>query len=213
MLESLLSASHISNFLFDMMHTILDCMFEKFRKQKEEEDAGGSEMVEERPVSEQEYSSGQEVSPEPTTETPSEEIPQAPTQPEIQSQSDTSSSSASEIGIRALMDKRVKLEEAIDYVGLMIKNLKDKRTVLEKDIEDESVDVKNLKEKLMKVSEYIEEEKQGIQNLTRKRSAVESEADEVGNLINNFRSKLSGIDSIINSEGERIKNFKDSRPK
>ena len=189
-------------------------MFEKFRKQKEEEDASGSEMVEERPDSDQEYSSVQEVSPEPTTETPSAEIPQeAPAQPEFQSQSDTSSSGASEIGIRSLMDKRVKLEEAIDYVGLMIKNLKDKRTSLEKDIEDESVDVKNLKEKLMKVSEYIEEEKQGIQNLTRKRSAVESEADEVGNLINSFRNKLSGIDSIINSEGERIKNFKDSRPK
>jgi len=214
LLESLLSASHISNFLFDMVHTILARMFEKFRKQKEEEDASGSEMVEERPDSDKEFSSVQEVSPEPTTETRSEEIPQeAPAQPEIQSQSDTSSSGASEIGIRSLMDKRVKLEDAIDYVGLMIKNLKDKRTSLEKDIEDESVDVKNLKEKLMKVSEYIEEEKQGIQNLTRKRSAVESEADEVGNLINSFRNKLSGIDSIINSEGERIKNFKDSRPK
>ncbi len=56
LLESLLSASHISNFLFDMMHTILDRMFEKFRKQKEEEETTGSEMVEERPVSEQEYS-------------------------------------------------------------------------------------------------------------------------------------------------------------
>ena len=107
MLESLLSASHISNFLFDMMHTILDRMFEKFRKQKEEEETTGSEMVEERPVSEQEYSSGQEVSPEPTTKTPSEEIPQAPAQPEIQSQSDTSRSGASEIGIRALMDKQI----------------------------------------------------------------------------------------------------------
>ena len=59
--------------------------------------------------------------------------------------------SVSEIGIGDLMGKRAKLEEAIDYVGLMIKNLKDKRTLLEKDIEEESVDIKNLKEKLEKV--------------------------------------------------------------
>ena len=51
------------------------------------------------------------------------------------------------IGIDALMNKRVKLEEAIDYVGLMIRNLKEKRTNLEKEIEDESVDIKNLREK------------------------------------------------------------------
>ena len=42
-----------------------------------------------------------------------------------------------EIGISELMGKRAKLEEAMDYVGLMIKNLKDKRTLLEKDIEEE----------------------------------------------------------------------------
>jgi len=65
---------------------------------------------------------------------------------------------SSQIGIGELMGKRAKLEEAIDYVGLMIKNLKDKRTLLEKDIEEESVDIKNLKEKLQKVSEYIDEE-------------------------------------------------------
>ncbi len=59
----------------------------------------------------------------------------------------------SQIGIGELIGKRAKLEEAIDYVGLMIKNLKDKRTLLEKDIEEESVDIKNLKEKLQKVSE------------------------------------------------------------
>jgi len=45
--------------------------------------------------------------------------------------------SVSEIGIGQLIGKRAKLEEAIDYVGLMIKNLKDKRTLLEKDIEEE----------------------------------------------------------------------------
>ncbi len=53
--------------------------------------------------------------------------------------------SGSEIGIGELIGKRAKLEEAIDYVGLMIKNLKDKRTLPEKDIEEESVDIKNLK--------------------------------------------------------------------
>ena len=90
-----------------------------------------------------------------------------------------SPSTESEIGIGELMGKRAKLEEAIDYVGLMIKNLKDKRTLLEKDIEDESVDIKNLKEKLQKVNEYIEEENRGIVELTNKRKAVENEADEV----------------------------------
>jgi hypothetical protein len=42
------------------------------------------------------------------------------------------STSGEDIGIKALMDKRTKLEEAIDYVGLMIKDLKDKRTNLKK---------------------------------------------------------------------------------
>ncbi len=53
--------------------------------------------------------------------------------------------SVDKIGIGELIGKREKLEEAIDYVGLMIKNLRDKRTLLEKDIEEESVDIKNLK--------------------------------------------------------------------
>ena len=66
-------------------------------------------------------------------------------------------STSSQIGIGSLMDKRAKLEDAIDYVGLMIKNLKDKRTRLEKDIEDESVDIKNLKEKLGKINEFIQD--------------------------------------------------------
>ncbi|MEJ2281775.1 MAG: hypothetical protein P8X97_07740 [Candidatus Bathyarchaeota archaeon] len=64
------------------------------------------------------------------------------------------SEKSSEIGIGDLMNKRAQLDEAIDYVGLMIKNLKDKRTGLEKDIEEESVDIKNLKEKLEKVSKF-----------------------------------------------------------
>ena len=81
---------------------------------------------------------------------------------DMKSRDVSSDEKVGEIGIVELMDKRAKLEEAIDYVGLMIKNLKDKRTVLEKDIEEESVDIKNLKEKLEKVSQYIEEENKGI---------------------------------------------------
>ena len=118
-----------------------------------------------------------------------------------------------DIGIRSLMDKRTKLEEAIDYVGLLIKNLKDKRTKLEKSIEDESVDIKNLKEKLMKVGQYIDEEKQGIKVLQQRRTGVEKEADDVGVIINNLREKLMSIDSIVNEEGSKIEKFKESRPK
>lgn len=122
-------------------------------------------------------------------------------------------SSGEDIGIRALMDKRTKLEEAIDYVGLMIKNLKDKRTNLEKSIEDESVDIKNLKEKLVKVGQYIEEEKQGLRALQQKRSDVEKEADDVATIINNLREKILGIDRVVNEEGNKIEKFKDSRPR
>ncbi len=122
-------------------------------------------------------------------------------------------SSSEDIGIRALMDKRTKLEEAIDYVGLMIKNLKDKRTNLEKNIEDESVDIKNLKEKLVKVGQYIDEERQGIKTLQQKRSEVEREADDVANLVNNLREKLMNIDQIVNEEGGKIAKFKETRPK
>lgn len=192
----------VSLTFYSILYTpILVIMFEKFRKKKEEYgESGGSEMVEERSV--EEYHP-EEIISEPESRIP----PPSENRPQIQ----TSSESEGQIGIRALKDKRVKLEEAIDFVGLMIKNLKDKRTNLEKEIEDESVDIKNLKEKLMKVSEYIEEENQGIQNLTRKRSSVENEADNVGSMINNLRGKLSGIDSIINIEGEKIKNFKESR--
>ncbi len=117
----------------------------------------------------------------------------------------------SQIGIGELMGKRAKLEEAIDYVGLMIKNLKDKRTLLEKDIEEESVDIKNLKEKLHKVSEYIDEENKGIQELTGKRKQVEDEADEVGSIINSLRDRLSSIDKVIDDEGSRVKRVKESR--
>ena len=89
---------------------------------------------------------------------PSENIAESEPQPEI-------NEADSDIGISSLMNKRAKLEEAIDYVGGLISNLKEKRTNLEKEIEEESVDIKNLKEKLMKVSDYIDEETRGIQHL------------------------------------------------
>jgi chromosome segregation ATPase len=123
------------------------------------------------------------------------------------------STSGEDIGIKALMDKRTKLEEAIDYVGLMIKDLKDKRTNLEKNIEDESVDIKNLKEKLVKVGQYIEEEKQGIKTLQQKRGEVEKEADDVAIMITNLREKLINIDQVVNEEGTKIAKFKETRPK
>jgi chromosome segregation ATPase len=123
------------------------------------------------------------------------------------------STSEDNIGIKALMDKRTKLEEAIDYVGLMIKDLKDKRTNLEKNIEDESVDIKNLKEKLVKVGQYIEEEKQGIKTLQQKRGEVEKEADDVAIMITNLREKLISIDQVVNEEGNKIAKFKETRPK
>ena len=131
--------------------------------------------------------------------------------PETAEQHSSTVETASQIGIGELMGKRAKLEEAIDYVGAMIKNLKDKRTMLEKDIEDESVDIKNLKEKLQKVGEYIDEENRGITELAEKRKRVETEADEVGTIINNLREKLSGVDRIIDDEGNRVKRIRESR--
>ena len=47
--------------------------------------------------------------------------------------------SGSMVGIDGLMDKRIKLEESINYVGHMIKTLKDKRSRLEKDVEEEAI--------------------------------------------------------------------------
>ncbi len=173
-------------------------MFDRFRKK--EEDSGG-EMVQERKFE----------SPEPELERPQVNVEtQKPSLREGQ-RVENPVSADSDIGIGALMNKRAKLEEAIDYVGMMIKQLKDKRTNLEKDIEDESVDIKNLKEKLIKVREYIDEERQGIQTLTKKRSDVEREADEVGNIINDLRGKLAGVDKIVEDEGNRIKSIKQSR--
>lgn len=171
-----------NNFLILVLGNI--AVFDKFKKEQ------GGEMVEERNIDgTAEGQAGQAAGPE------------AAAQP----------GQSTEIGIGELMGKRAKLEEAIDYVGLMIKNLKDKRTGLEKEIEEESVDIKNLKEKLQKVSEYIDEESRGIKDLASKRQQVEDEADEVGSLINQLRDRLAGIDKIVNDEGGRIKKVKESR--
>ena len=102
--------------------------------------------------------------PESSYETPSTEQPAE----ETTSYSQTETAAQSQIGIEQLMGKRFKLEEAIDYVGGMIKDLKEKRTNLVKNIEDESVDIKNLKEKLTKINQFIQEENQGLQDLTSK---------------------------------------------
>jgi chromosome segregation ATPase len=179
-----------------------------------DDDSEGSEIVEERPVYEdKEAETIQSESEDDRVEANSDGEYRSGSN-EVQEHNDQISSTASsDIGISSLMDKRAKLEEAIDYVGMMISNLKEKRTGLEKEIEEESVDIKNLKEKLMKVNDYIDEETQGIQNLTNKRSAVEREADEVGGLITTLRDKLAGIDQVVDNEGNRIKSFKESRTK
>ena len=178
-------------------------LFDKFK----DEDSEASEMVEEHPIYEE---GGAESAEAERVETQTETEHHSGLN-EVREQAPPTSSG--DIGISSLMDKRAKLEEAIDYVGMMISNLKEKRTGLEKEIEDESVDIKNLKEKLMKVNDYIDEETQGIQTLTNKRSAVEREADEVSSLITTLRDKLGGIDQIVDDEGSRIKSFKESRTK
>ena len=187
-------------------------MFEKFRKNKDEassakeEEGGTAETAQYQP---------QETKPEKTSNVIEQSSPKPSEQVKIPepTQQRTMSTSGDDIGIGALMDKRNKLEETIDYVGLMIKNLKDKRTNLEKSIEDESVDIKNLKEKLVKVGQYIEEEKLGIKTLQQKRSNVEREADDVAAIINNLREKLLSIDRVVNEEGSKIEKFKGARPK
>lgn len=191
-------------------------MFDKFRKKKDEFESipsGTKDNVTD--------SSGKIFQYEPKTESTktSEVIEESRFHPSEQVkilepiQQTRMSTSGEDIGIKALMDKRTKLEEAIDYVGLMIKDLKDKRTNLEKSIEDESVDIKNLKEKLVKVGQYIEEEKQGIKTLQQKRGEVEKEADDVATMITNLREKLISIDQVVNEEGNKIAKFKETRPK
>ena len=190
-------------------------MFDKFRKKKDEFGSalGTEDKIADQPgrVFQYEPKTGNVNTSEVVEESrfrPSEQV-KIP-EPIQQTRMSTSSE---DIGIKALMDKRIKLEEAIDYVGLMIKDIKDKRTSLEKNIEDESVDIKNLKEKLAKVGQYIEEEKQGIKTLQQKRGEVEKEADNVAVMITNLRERLITIDQVVNEEGNKIAKFKETRPK
>jgi len=192
-------------------------MFEKFRKKKDEFKPGSTKKEEnenEITAKTMEYQP-QELTPAETSGIVEQAKPRPSEQVKIPEaiQQTTMSTSGDDIGIRALMDKRTKLEEAIDYVGLMIKNLKDKRTKLEKSIEDESVDIKNLKEKLIKVGQYIDEERHGIKTLQQKRGEVEREADDVATIIGNLREKLLSIDHVVNEEGTKIEKFKETRSK
>ena len=192
-------------------------MFERFRKKKDESEnipSTQDDIKMDLPSKNFQYEP-EEVEPGETTKIIEEPRPRPPEQVKIPepAQQTSMGTQDEDIGIKALMDKRTKLEEAIDYVGLMIKNLKDKRTGLEKSIEDESVDIKNLKEKLVKVGQYIEEEKQGIKTLQQKRSQVEREADDVAAIVSNLREKLLSIDHVVNEEGSKIAKFKETRPK
>lgn len=190
-------------------------MFDRFRKKDEAQPATKPDFVQPDDDSSMNFEFKPEERESEASELVQEAAPSPPEQVKIPEhiQQNSMGTSAEDIGIRALMDKRTKLEEAIDYVGLMIKNLKDKRTSLEKNIEDESVDIKNLKEKLIKVGQYIEEEKEGIRSLQQKRGSVEKEADDVATIINDLREKLTSIDHIVNAEGEKIAKFKETRPK
>jgi chromosome segregation ATPase len=190
-------------------------MFDRFRKKKDESKSTPSESKDDAPEL-----SGKTFQFEPKEEVPNtsevmeESRPRHAEQVKIpEPMQQTRMSTGEDIGIKELMDKRTKLEEAIDYVGIMIKDLKDKRTNLEKNIEDESVDIKNLKEKLLKVGQYIEEEKQGIKTLQNKRGQVEKEADDVATIITNLRERLISIDQVVNEEGNKIAKFKENRPK
>jgi chromosome segregation ATPase len=189
-------------------------MFEKFRKKKDELGPDSTKKEEEGGTAETTQYQPQKIEPEKASNVIEQPNPRPSEQVKIpEPMQQRTMSTGEDIGIGALMDKRNKLEETIDYVGLMIKNLKDKRTNLEKSIEDESVDIKNLKEKLVKVGQYIEEEKLGIKTLQQKRSNVEREADDVAAIINNLREKLLSIDRVVNEEGNKIEKFKDARPK
>jgi chromosome segregation ATPase len=206
---------HLLTFYILKITISISTMFEKFRKKKDDSESVFSGTTEDIP-----NLSGKtfQFEPKERVDAGAAVIEESRFQPSEQVKipehiQQTRMSASEDIGIKALMDKRTKLEEAIDYVGLMIKDLKDKRTNLEKSIEDESVDIKNLKEKLVKVGQYIEEEKQGIKTLQQKRGEVEKEADTVATMINNLRERLISIDQVVNEEGNKIAKFKETRPK
>ncbi len=83
-----------------------------------DDDSEGSEMVEERPYEETE-SETVESEPENEYRSESNEVRENVEQ--------AASTSGGDIGISSLMDKRAKLEEAVDYVGMMIANLKERQ--------------------------------------------------------------------------------------
>ena len=120
-------------------------LFDVF-KDKDEDSADGGITEEYRS---EDTSSGYTSEPEPSEEANNYETTSAAEQPveETTSHSQTETAGQSQIGIEQLMGKRFKLEEAIDYVGGMIKDLKEKRTNLVKNIEDESVDIKRSEER------------------------------------------------------------------
>lgn len=115
------------------------------------------------------------------------------------------------LGIRDLMDKRTKLENAVDYVGVMITNLRDKRTGLEKEIEDESVEIKNIHEKLVKVQEYIDTERQGIELLKKRRAVVDAYADEATERMSALHDLISDLDVVVKSELENTRSYRESK--
>lgn len=110
-----------------------------------------------------------------------------------------------QIGINLLIDKRIKLDEAIDSLGLIILRLREKRTVLEKQIEDTSVDLKNLRGKIGSVTQYIDEERKGLDSLSMRRSIVEQEADNLGRLVGSLRENIAQMDNVMNTEQKQIK--------
>jgi len=107
-------------------------VFDVFKDKDEDSDDGGT--TEE--YRSEDTSSGYTSEPEPAEEAGSYETTSTE-QPveETTSYSQTETAEQSQIGIEQLMGKRLKLEEAIDYVGGMIKDLKEKRTNLVKNIE------------------------------------------------------------------------------
>ena len=111
-------------------------LFDVFKDKDEDSDNGG--ITEE--YRSEDTSSSFESEPEPVEETmggndtPAEETMGGNDTPaeETTSYAQPETAVQSQLGIEGLMDKRFKLGEAIDYVGLMIKNLKEKRTNLVK---------------------------------------------------------------------------------
>ena len=115
------------------------------------------------------------------------------------------------LGISELMAKRTRLEDAVDYVGIMITNLREKRTGLAKEIEEESIEIDNIHEKLIKVQEYIDGERRGLETLKERRASVDSSANQAAERMNTLRILISELDGIVNSESNQTRSFKESQ--